>query len=91
MSNVYVQFPYIPTLNDMLEIPTMASSQMSANLNTSSTLTASYFEKRNLVLSLRATKNLPKPQHAQQMHEMFGAPNDSCYCCSVVRASALKR
>lgn len=44
-------FPYIPTLNDKWEIPTSASPQKSANVNTPSTLTASYFEKRNLVLS----------------------------------------
>lgn len=42
------------------------------NLNTSSTLTASYFEERNLVLSLWAIQKLSKPQHARQMHGMFG-------------------
>lgn len=41
-------FLNIPTVK--WEVPTYASPWKRANLNTSSTLTASYFEKRNLAL-----------------------------------------
>lgn len=66
---MYVQFPYIPTLNDKWEIPTSASPQKSTKFVVC--FNRQLFSEKEVWFSLWATQKLSKPQHAQQMHDMF--------------------
>lgn len=58
--------------------------------NTPSTLTASYFEKRNLALCVGDAETI-KASACKTDAWYVWVPNDSCYLfCSVVRASAVE-
>lgn len=73
----------IPMLNHKWEIPAHASPQKSVNLNTSSTLTASYFKRRNLVLSVGDPATIKASACTTDAWDVW-APNNSYFCCSAV-------